>query len=86
MIGNKLRHYSKVKGQRQYSDKLLGKNLEEARSLFRENFLVYQEDLLFMGPIAFRYYVRAAIDFLLSDEAGHESDAVNTFCFLIEFR
>ena len=30
----------------------LGKNQEQAHSLFRENFLRYQEDLMWMGPIA----------------------------------
>src|SRR6185437_15714897 len=35
----------------------LGKDLEQAQSLFRENFLRYQEDLMFMGPKAFQFYV-----------------------------
>ena len=38
-----------------------GKNLDEAELLFRENSLCYQEDLMWMGPMAFRYYVEAAI-------------------------
>jgi len=33
----------------------LGKDLEQARSLYRENFLKRQEDLMWMGPIAFRF-------------------------------
>jgi hypothetical protein len=64
----------------------LGKDQEQATSLFQENFLYYQEDLMWMGPIAFRFYVRAAIEYLLSEEADNDSDAVNTFCGLIEFR
>jgi hypothetical protein len=64
----------------------LGKNLEQARSLFRENFLRYQEDLMWMGPIAFRFYVVAASNYLLSEEADHASDAARSFCGLVEFR
>ena len=35
-----------------------GKSLEEAEALFRENSLCYQEDLMFMGASAFRFYVQ----------------------------
>ena len=64
----------------------LGKDLEQARSLFRENFLRYQEDLMFMGPIAFRFYVAAAISYLLGEESASDSDAASSFCGLIAFR
>lgn len=64
----------------------LGKDLEQAEALFRENFLYYQEDLMFMGPKAFAFYVRAAIRYLLSAESDYDADAANTFCGLIEFR
>jgi hypothetical protein len=64
----------------------LGKNLEQATLLFQENFFYYQEDLMWMGPIAFRFYVRAAIRYLLGEHADNNADAVNTFCGVIEFR
>lgn len=64
----------------------LGKDLEEARSLFRENFLRYQEDLMFMGPKAFQFYVQAAIDYLCDSASSEDSDAVSSFCSLIECR
>jgi hypothetical protein len=64
----------------------LGKDLEQAQSLFRENFRRYQEDLMWMGPIAFRFYVPAAINYLQSEEADYDADAANSFCTLIEFR
>jgi hypothetical protein len=57
-----------------------------ARSLFRENLRRYQGDLIFLGPIAFRFYVPAAFNYLLSEEADYDVDAVNSFCTLIEFR
>jgi len=64
----------------------LGKDLEQAEALFRENFLYYQEDLMFMGPKAFAFYVPAAIRYLLSAASSGDSDAANTFCGLVEFR
>src|SRR5580704_9995421 len=53
----------------------LGKDLEQAQALFRENFLHYQEALMWMGPKAFRFYVLAAIKYLLSEESNGNSDA-----------
>lgn len=64
----------------------LGRSLEEAQDLFAENFLFYSEDLMWMGPVAFCYYVRAAIAFLLSPSAKGHADSVGTFCMILEFR
>ena len=64
----------------------LGKDLEQAEALFHENFLCYQEDLMWMGPKAFAFYVTAAIRYLLSAKSDGDSDAANTFCGLVEFR
>ncbi len=64
----------------------LGKDLEQAESLFRENFIYYQEDLLFMGPKAFRFYVVAAINYLLSEHSSGNTDAASTFCSIIQHR
>ncbi|MFO0908717.1 MAG: hypothetical protein U0794_10215 [Isosphaeraceae bacterium] len=64
----------------------LGKDLDQAYELLRENFLYYQEDLFWMGPIALRFYVPAAIRYLLSDEADHDAGAVAAFCGILEFR
>jgi hypothetical protein len=64
----------------------LGKNLEEAEALFHENFLHYQEDLMWMGPVAFQYYVPAAIRYIQSPESKGDSDAINCFLGLFEFR
>lgn len=49
----------------------LGKSLHEAVALFREQPSYYEGDLLWMGPVAFRYYVRAAIQFIRGLDAGH---------------
>ena len=64
----------------------LGKTLDEAEALFRENSLYYQENLMFMGVVAFRFYVRAAIRYLESDAAQGDADMVNCFASLLEYR
>jgi hypothetical protein len=64
----------------------LGKTLEEAEGLFRENSLFYQEDLMFMGPMGFRYYVFAAINYLRSGASEGDSDMASSFAGLLEQR
>ena len=77
--------YDSLDGQRACKN-FLGKNLDEAEALFRENSLHYQEDLMWMGPIAFRYYVAAAISYIQSEAAVGDSDFINCFVGLLEFR
>jgi len=67
-------------------DHFLGKNLDEAEALFRQNSLYYQEDLMWMGPVAFRFYVEAAIRYIQSEAAANDSDRVSCFAGLLEFR
>jgi hypothetical protein len=64
----------------------LGKSLEEAEALFRENSLHYQEDLMWMGPVAFQFYVQAVIRYIKSMESQNDSDLINCFVGLLEFR
>jgi hypothetical protein len=64
----------------------LGKTPEQAEAMFRENFLFYQEDLLYMRATAFRFHVVPAIRYLLSEKSTGDSDAVSTFCNVLESR
>jgi hypothetical protein len=64
----------------------LGKTLEQAEAMFREASLVYQEDLMFMGPIAFRFYVQAAISYIQSEAATDDSDIINCFAGILDHR
>ena len=64
----------------------LGKTLEEAEALFRENSLYYLEDLMWMGPRAFCFYVRAAINDLTSSAGTGDYDGVSSFLTAVEFR
>ncbi|MEN9576053.1 MAG: hypothetical protein RL514_3908 [Verrucomicrobiota bacterium] len=67
-------------------EKFLGKGLNEAEAMFRENSLCYMESLCHMGPLAFHYYVRAAINYLKSAAAAEDCYAVSGFASIIECR
>ena len=64
----------------------LGKSLEDAEAFFRENSLHYQEDLMWMGPTAFRYYVLAVIRYVRSEAAMNASDIFSCLVSILEFR
>jgi len=64
----------------------LGKSLAEAEALFRENSLYYQEDLMWMGPVAFRFYVQAAIHYIRSEAATNDSAIASCMADILEFR
>lgn len=64
----------------------LGKSLAEAEALFRESSIIYQEDLMFMGAPAFRFYVQAAISYIQSEAASGDSDIISCFASILESR
>src|SRR5687767_6247100 len=64
----------------------LGKSLDEAEALFRKNALFYEEDLLWMGAPAFRYYVSAFIRYIRSEHSRCDPDAINCFASLLAQR
>lgn len=72
--------------ERSACEHFLGKSLVEAEALFRENSLYYQEDLMFMGASAFRFYVQAAISYIQSEAATGDSDMINCFAAILEHR
>jgi hypothetical protein len=72
--------------ERSACEHFLGKTIEQAEALFRENFLFYQEDLMWMGPAAFRYYIQAAINYIQSEASTGDSAIVNCLTSLLEFR
>jgi hypothetical protein len=71
--------------ERTACDHFLGKNLAEAEALLSENPVYYQEDLMWMGPRAFRYYVAAAIN-LIKGTSAPDSDLLNCLAGTLEFR
>jgi hypothetical protein len=64
----------------------LGKDLDAAEALFRENSAYFEEDLLWMGPTAFRFYVEALIRYLRSDASEGDAGIVSCFAGILEFR
>lgn len=72
--------------ERSAAEHFLGKDRSEAESLFAENFLFYGEDLMWMGPRAFGYYVKAAVRALLGTTEAGDSDAANSFLAVAQFR
>ncbi len=63
-----------------------GKDRQEAFQLFVENAIHYQEDVMFMPVICFRYYIFSYMNYLLSNESKDDSDGANCFFGLIEIR
>src|SRR3981081_234663 len=54
-----------------------GKTQAEAERLFRSNSAYYQEDLMWMGPRAFHFYLPAAASYVMSDAARGDGDFVS---------
>jgi hypothetical protein len=72
---------------RQYAERhFLGRTLEEAVDLFRERFEVYEEDLLHMGIVAFKYYVPAAIEFANSVPVRHDCTVAQALLAVLNHR
>jgi hypothetical protein len=64
----------------------LGKDRKAAEALFRENFIYYQEDLMWMGPRAFCFYLPAALTYVVSDESNVGSIELGMLVNVIEFQ
>ena len=64
----------------------LGKTLDEAEALFRQNALGYSDDMHWMGVVAFRFYVFAYCRYVQSHAAGGDSDGVSCFVGFMEHR
>jgi hypothetical protein len=65
--------------------RFLGKSLDEAEALFRDEFFNSQEDLMWMGPVAFRYYIHAAIRYIQSDDAAGDSCSISFLASTLSF-
>jgi len=72
--------------ERTACEHFLGKSLAEAEALFREASIMYQEDLMFMGASAFRFYVQAAISYIQSEAATGDGDIISCFASILEHR
>lgn len=68
------------------ADHFLHKSLEEAEMLFREDSALYQEDLMWMGPRAFAYYLPAAIQYVKSEAAAGDVEFIAALLAIVRFR
>jgi hypothetical protein len=62
-----------------------GRTLDEAYAIFRENPLRYQEDLMWMAPKPFCFYLPIALRYLQSEDSSGDSNIVNCLASDIEF-
>jgi hypothetical protein len=67
-------------------DHFFGRSLEEAFALFVENALYYEEDLVWMPPPCFRFYVLAYTNYLLSESSRGDADGASCFFGLVDCR
>jgi hypothetical protein len=68
------------------SDHFGGLDLVEAEELFVKDSITYQWDLLWMGPIAFNYYIKAAINYLKRDESSGDVDFIDALYQILDTR
>jgi len=64
----------------------LGKSVEMAQALFKENSIYYAGDIMWMGTKAFAYYFPAFASYLVSEDARGDADALNSLVGLLTFR
>jgi hypothetical protein len=67
-------------------DHFLNKTLDEAEVLFKANSAYYQEDLMWMGPSAFAFYLQAAINYVKSDASTGDSQFIHALYEIANFR
>jgi hypothetical protein len=72
--------------ERSACEHFLGRTLEQAENLFHENSLYYQEDLRWMGPRAFCFYVDAVIRYVQSEAASKDTEIILSLISIFEFR
>jgi hypothetical protein len=71
---------------REACDHFLGKSLEQAEALFRENGDYYGGNLMWMGPVAFRFYVQAAIWHIKNESEPRRLEIIPAFVSALEHR
>lgn len=72
--------------ERKAVDHFLGKSIEQAEQLFIENSIIYQEDLMWMGPKAFNYYLESVLRYLQNPLSRGDDDFVIALVSTFEFR
>jgi hypothetical protein len=63
-----------------------GKNVDDAETLLRENVDYYSNDLMWMGPVAFRFYFPALCNYLRSEDARGSFNGLYSLIALVKSR
>lgn len=67
-------------------ERFLGKTLQQAEEMIREDSGRSAENLTFMGPEAFCFYMIAFVSFIKSASAPRDYSPVASLCYLVECR
>ena len=59
------------------------KSFDEAKAMFQDNALYYQEGLESMPSKALNFYAPALAEYIISDQAEHDSDGASSFLHMI---
>jgi hypothetical protein len=57
----------------------LGKSLNQAKNMFKDNALHYGDSLYAMPYIPFNYYAPAMTEYIISEDAKNDSDGASSF-------
>lgn len=69
----------------QYAFKIFfGKSISEAIQLIQKNPIERGEEIRFMPPVPFRYYILAFRDYVLSEKSRDDSDAASCYLHLLD--
>jgi hypothetical protein len=62
------------------------KTLTEAEELFRTDSLSHAQDFMWMGPLAFDFYLQAVISYLQSHHSTGDTDTINCMYSTVQHR
>jgi hypothetical protein len=69
-------------------ENFLGKSYEQALEMFEKGYVSYWEDLMWMKSVAFKFYIRPAIDYIVSGKVILSDDvsSIDGFILAIGYR
>ena len=67
-------------------DHFEGKSIDQAEKLIADNGVYYSGDLLWMGPVGFKFYFKAALAYLKSSASHEDPDFLNSMISILESR
>lgn len=68
------------------SRNFLNKTLADAEEMFKQDSARFQEDLMWMGPVAFSFYLRAVLNYLRDDSSPANDEFIYALYGILAFR